>query len=518
MDREQPATEDPAPSHRRRAVPVAIAALVVIMVGAVASVIYVGSDSGDDAVAATTATGGAMEPVRVVPGLGKLAWTKPEVPAAIFGEDGSSITFGPEYGYRTFAGSDRIVWESGDGLDWTFRDFPHGFGDFAIDRVGSGGYAVGSSRDGRHMMAKWTVDGWLGVDDFGPITDTIGIVWRPQLDEPVQVGDAVLAYGRLYGELPWGELYGYFQRSTCTADCRRKAPMATWDTTAQRLHLVHPFDETRIASLTIEVDGDAATFVDVDTQEVVHEVVGTAGMPIHDIVGAIQRETPTRRYVQFQGNFVSTSGEGFVYLRPPWDTGPPWNTGPAIFAAPDGSGFVAYEQVGDETTDPIDRDVVTNVRTWISEDAIEWTEAAAPPFPYPWGGGVVFGSRPGAIVAEVFSDSRTAVSHRLQLWESPDGVVWSERPLPPIEAPLRGMEFGYATVARVEDVPSSGRWRWHYWVLGDGDTWLEVVTPPAQPIKVGDGANAWNQELGSVMYWGYGDDTDDHFWVGRFDS
>lgn len=521
MDRELPATVDPAASPRRRAVPVSIAALVVIMVGAVASVIYVGSRPSDEAVAAVTVPGAVTEPVRVVPGLGKLIWTKLEGPAAKFGFGAISMTFSAEHGYRLFTAADQIVWESSDGLDWTLRDVPQRFGDFTIDGVGSSGYAVGSSGNGRKTLLEWTATGWVELADFGPITDTVGIVWRTQLDEPIQVGDAVLAHGRLYGELPWGELYGYFQRSTCTADCRQKGPRATWDATAQRLHLVHPFDETSIASLTIDVDGDTATFVDVDTQETVHEVVGTAGLPIHDIVGAIRHETRhPRGSVRLDGNLVSAFGGSFVYLRPPWWVEPPSSNGTAIFAAPDGSGFVAYQQVGDETTDPIDRDLVTDVRTWISVDAIEWTEAAAPPFPYPWAGGVIFSSRPGAIVAEGFSNDRTAVSRRLQLWESSDGLVWRERPPSPLPShvPMAGMEFGYATTERVEDVPSSDRWRWRYWVLGDGDTWLEVVTPPAQPMTVGGGAEAWNRELGSVMYWGYGDASKDHLWVGRFES
>ena len=105
-----------------------------------------------------------------------------------------------------------------------------------------------------------------------------------------------------------------------------------------------------------------------------------------------------------------------------------------------------------------------------------------------------------------------------QLWESPDGVVWTQRPTPPIEAPLRGMEFGYATAERVEDPPASGRWRWRHWVLGDGDAWVEVVTPPAQPVAVGGDAYAWSHEVGSLLYWGYGDEDSDWLWVGRFDS
>ncbi len=519
MDREQPATVDPAPSHRRWAVPVAIVALVVIMVGAVASVIYVGSKPSDDAVAAVTVPGAATEPVRVVPGLGKLTWTKLEGPAAEFGQAGTQITFSPEDGYRLFSGSDRVAWESADGLDWTLRNVPQGFGDFAFEHVGSGAYAMGASTDGRQTLARWAADHWVVVDDFGPITETIGIVWRFQFDEPVvQVDDAALAYVRLYGELPWGEIYGYFQRSNCTDECPQKSPKAKWDPTAQRLLLLHPFDETPVASLRIDVAGDTATLVDIETQEVVHEVVGTAGMPIHDIVDALQSEAPTRRYVQFQGNLVSNSGGGFVYLRPPWNTGPPRFTGPAIFAAPDGSGFVAYEVKYDESTDPVDRDVVTEVRTWTSEDAIEWTEASAPPFPYPWAGSVILWSRPGAIVAEFFPSNRGARSPGRQLWESPDGVVWTERPAPPIAVPVRGMEFGYATSERVEDLPSSGRWSWRYWVLGDGDAWVEVVAPPAQPVPVGDGGYAWNHEVGSNMYWGYGDASSTHLWVGRFES
>ena len=214
--------------------------------------------------------------------------------------------------------------------------------------MGSGGYAEGSSADGRQMLARWTADGWVEVDDFKPITDTVGIVWLPGFGRPVQAGGAALVSGRLYGELPWGEIYGYFQRSTCTADCPQKPPNAMWDSTEQALLLVHPFEKTPIASLRIDVAGETATFVDIETQELVHEVVGTAGMPIHVIVGAIQSEAPPRRYVQFRANLVSNSGGGFVYLRPPWDIRPLRFAGPAIFAAPDGSGFVAYEMKGDD--------------------------------------------------------------------------------------------------------------------------------------------------------------------------
>lgn len=515
MEHQQPTIEELAPSGRRWTVPAAVAAFVVIMVGGLASVVYVGGRSVGDAAATTMLAELGAEPVRFVPGLGELTWTRLEGPAAEFGDLGTGISYSREDGYRLMRGFAGFTWESADGLDWTFRDFPQGYGEFAFDRVGSGGYAIGSSADGRQMLALWTADGWVEIDDFGPITDTVGIVWRPQLDEPIQVGDAVAAAGVLEGELPWGEIYGDFQRSDCESDCRRRAPRATWDATAQRLHLVHPFDETPIASLTIDVEGDTATFVDVGTQEVVHQVIGTDGLPIEEIVGAIQRTTPRpRRYVYLRGNLVSAAGGGFGYLRPQWLVEPPLSNVPAILAAPDGSGFVAYEQVGDETTDPIDRDVVTNVRTWISEDGIAWTEAAAPPFPHPWAGGVIFSSGPGAIVAEVLSTRRSL----LQLWESSDGLDWAERPIPPIVAPLRRMEFGYATAERVEDLPSSGRWRWRYWVLGDGDAWVEVVGPPAQPVAVGDGAYAWNHEVGSLLYWGYGDEDRDWLWVGRFDS
>ena len=142
--------------------------------------------------------------------------------------------------------------------------------------------------------------------------------------------------------------------------------------------------------------------MDVDTQEVVHEVVGTDGMPIHDIVGAIQTRTLSR-----VGTCQSQRESGERLRGWVCDTCVRRGDIGALSVQPDrrysprptAAASSRTSMEGDESTDPVDRDVVTEVRTWISEDGIEWTEASAPPFPYPWAGSVVFWSRPGAIVA-----------------------------------------------------------------------------------------------------------------------
>lgn len=536
MDPEQPTTDEPVPSPRRWAVPVAGAALVIIMVGVVGSVIYVGGDAGDTAASAATGSSsttitaaptGDTEPVNFVPGLGTLTWTQVEAPRPDLRDAWNPITFDPEHGYRWIHGPGEGVWDSVDGLTWAYRYMPGLVGDYRIDEVRDNGLAVADSADGRYLVARWTDDGWAEVADLSPITDTTGIMWTPRLGWLTSVADVVYSDVWLTGELPWGDIFGTFQRSTCRAKkCEQYGPKATWDEAAQMLHLVHPFSGKPVASVTVAIDGDTATFAGVATQQDVHVVVGTAGLPIEYIVGAIERETPTPRwYIRLDGSLVSTAGRSFEFSSPPWEVEAPRFEVPVAFAAPDGSGFVVYEQERGRTPDG--QWPVIGGRTWTSKDALDWTEAAAQPFVYPWHGRLTFRSHPGAIVAQASLTDEAGFDRLVQLWDSSDGVTWTQRPVPPDDSvdsatlawDLMGTEFGYVGFEFVSGQAMRGPFRVRYSVLADDDAWVEIVAPPDAPALSDDGAvfSRWTQAAGSLMYWADGDQSTSALWVGRFE-
>jgi len=149
------------------------------------------------------------------------------------------------------------------------------------------------------------------------------------------------------------------------------------------------------------------------------------------------------------------------------------------------------------------------------------------PFTFPLSGRLTFGARPGAISAQVSSTGADGSHHLLQLWESPDGVAWTQRPVPPDGAEggvrlawaVMGTEFGYVGYEFVGGQALRSPWRVRYWVLAAGYAWVEVVAPPDAPNPTDEGTllPGWNQATGSLMYRADGNHSNEGWWIGRFE-
>lgn len=415
-----------------------------------------------------------------------LTWTKTDFTLEELGASLRGLTFDSERGFWLWHGEG--LWESEDGLSWRFVDVPTEYGDYTVGNLApygetgaSPGFGLASSGRGPHALLSWQEDAWVEIGQL-EMPDTVGIEWSLELAAPIESGGVLVAQGGLTGSLPWGDIYGRFRKPGCEV-CDPKPPRQRWDSATQTLHIVDRFDGSILASLAIEVVGDTATFRDAATGAVVHEVVGSADYPIESLMRTARSG---RNRINVDGTWVGVPGADLEFHDP----------GPGrILAAPDGSGFVAYEHGNNGR------------RTLMSADAVTWSEGTAPPFAHahPWG--VDISSRGGEIVAVVRSvfDAQDVDT---QFWVSPDGVTWTQKALP---ATYDDYEFAfgpYPTEFGYVAWPLEGGLR--YWLSVDGESWTEAAGPTAQHGRSSTVA-------GSALFWADEvDDLGDALWVGHF--
>jgi len=490
-----------APLPRRRSV-WAFAAAFVLILGVIGAAGLLLRGDGTPVADEPAVSVDSPEPATFVPDLETLTWTRVGFSTEELREHYSGVlVFDPDHGFRLW--HSQGLWESDDGMSWTFVDVPTEFADYTVANLvdhsaNTVGFGFGSSDSGSYVLLSWQDDTWVEVGQL-EMPDTVGMIWTlEELDAPIESGGVLLARGRLRGGLPWGEIYGRFTRPACR-ECEEWPPRARWDKSSQTLRIVHPFDDSVLASLRIEVAGDTATFRDAETGDAVHEVVGSAVYPIGWLVDNVFTHGAQWRYnITSEQIWAGMPGTDFEFHEaPPGE----------ILAVPDGSGFVSYELEFDPAPAGSPRwGLVTGVRAWTSTDATTWSEATAPPFPQPQAHWVDINSGVGEIYASVDMSVPVDEGRDAEFWVSSDGVAWTQKVLPAdyqnhqyVSGPYP-TEFGYVAWSR-EDDP-------RYWMSLDGESWIEVAGPA--------GSHGWSAVAGSTLFWANGTDDGDVLWVGRF--
>lgn len=443
-----------------------------------------------------------------VPGLGTLRWER------ITGDLDTlprldRVEKTPSGGFVSYEGSLQgpKVWRSEDGLTWTSDLVPE-LGGYKYLSVQEG-WVVGENKlleGGPPRVYRRTGDSFVRVQlESSRLPDIpAGLEWRQSSWPPLESAGITLIPGLASAEVPWGEIYGFFEVANgcgpLTEQCTFE-PQDMWDEASETLTIHHPEGAPVIGALTIAVVGDAVTFTDAATGATMHTIGGTARYPADRIVAHVKFGYG----LGHMGGWVSNQGGAFVWVDFPWSAG-------QVSALPDGGGFVAFELVWNPSGDTLVSSAV-----WTSPDGVEWTNRGEPPF-------VDSGARSVDLkqgLHEVWATVTTGLEGNspadgeelTTAWTSIDGVTWTQvaTPFPLLYSQEFETDFGFVVTAMPQ-------LRYEFWVSTDRSTWHRVAgSPGMQRTFRGHLASS---SAGKAIFVTLSDDETGirTLWVGRFDS
>ena len=283
-------------------------------------------------------------------------------------------------------------------------------------------------------------------------------------------------------EAPWGEIYGQFEwqgEPGTLVD-----PGAMWDEDNGVLRIVDPggadpLAGAPLATLTVELVGGDAPVIEFRDAE--------TGALVHTAATNLPGWTPEDLLTRLRGwgsedvTFVVNRGGELISVRPPWAPSEEWSEG---IVAGLGRYYTTSLVLGPNYT-------ATEMHLWESPDGIEWTEVDAPPIAEGTLDWVELAGAPDGLIMTVHGPELTAAT-----WASSDARSWVPSD---VEEHLRGTpertDFGWIMNAFNATAVSP-----------DGITWEAVALPelPAEPsVTYLDGTFFYGPEFvgDGYRYW-----------------
>lgn len=439
----------------------------------------------------------AGESLNVETSFGPLTWIRIDgtsdtipVPRLLAEPDGGFGVFEGASSAPSGQGPGRsIAWSSGDAMTWEATEIPE-LNDFdfvqfpvpGFDFVS--GWAVGFSDQGPTLLRQ-TEHGWEPVElPEAQLPEVEGLVWDSQVAMPIESGNVTLALSTARGRVPWEDYYGTRDWNGVEGP---NFPEIDEENQALRF-----FDNNGapLATLVATRDGNDVAFVDVDSDEVVHEVAFVSGFTDDMITQVAQEEQ-----VEVRGMWTSRGDGRFEFNLAPWS-----DFGHSL-AVPDGgfAYYVRHDEVG-----------VLIPEVWTSEDGTTWIEHESPSF-------LAGQSAPDVLIRRTAQTIRADVGpfESVAVWESTDGVTWRLDTSLPGDARVYETGFGFVATAMLEDEELG--LRYFFWVSTDGDSWDPVAAPPGRHEPDG-GGSSWAGGAGDVLYLGVTEDSGSRFlWIGRIE-
>jgi hypothetical protein len=288
---------------------------------------------------------------------------------------------------------------SDDGQEWTSMPLPPGAGTVNLYEEDGIVWLISSDPPG-----AWFLDGtnWVevGTGDLAPPGVT-GVRWtlEPRLEpgKPLSVGGTTVIPWFLGGRADWDTMLGLDPGTNSYGN---------WDTATEIMEIFGSGPQDSVATLGFERTGNSFSVRDLNSDEVIHEIV--VNDPRIDVASYPASLAGALGYIDKTLAIVDAAGS-ITRVTPPWG-GLDGSHPPTLLG---GDRLVAVTQ----TSEPPLR-----LETWTSPDGVNWSGPTQPD--------LVVGEETQVInfrvEGEVMLAEVAGPDNNTEIWVSTDGVNWSE--------------------------------------------------------------------------------------------